>query len=147
MEKAGHQVRPGEGYQKPTRFIIDGEEIRFKIRERLVRPTSPPTPEAAKFAFFRGQLLRPSGELRFTIEFDSPYTSSRQWRDSSSRRLEAQVNIIFRSILETAPLEQERWAETLRQQALQWREAHILSQFVQAVRVEIVKAVWRARTW
>lgn len=103
IEKAGYQVRPWETYERRARFIVEGEEIEFSMRERLLRSDHVPTAEDKKYPSMAPKWdFRPSGELRFKIVTERGYGSGMEWQDGPQHPLESRLNAIFLSILQAA---------------------------------------------
>lgn len=163
VERAGHKVLPLKSYTERWRIVIDGVEIEFEMRERLVR--APHVPINGEY-FAPQWDHHPSGDLRLKLKWDRAWRLRRQWDESPRFRIDANINDIFRAILQIAPshhaalaqraarqqVEQER-AERRRQEearqldeqrradavvalATRWQQARLVHDFVESVRAE-----------
>jgi hypothetical protein len=166
VERAGHSVRPWESYGERTHFLVSGEVVEFKIRERLRKKvqTEPkePWPHTTQYA--------PTGDLRLHLSGGRrSYVGDQVWEDKSKARLEAQINDVFVAVLqipvdtkrrrsmseareslwnarrdEERQQERERVIEKERVDALVayaqlWDRATVVRGFIQAVRAKAVE--------
>lgn len=166
VEKAGHRLVPNEGYGPRWRFVVDGEDVQFSVRERLKQTPHIEVPSEFYAPKWDHQ---PTGELRFDIEYDATWRSKQRWEDSPRATLESQVNHIFKTILEIGPhqkarqaerdarerqrheeherrriaeqkaVDARRAAEAIVEMAQKWDRARVLREFVEVVRLEATK--------
>jgi hypothetical protein len=100
-----HQPRVG------TYFEVAGEQVAFKLREKLRQIRKPQTPDEMQRLYSGekpwNQELEPIGLLSFSIEsyVDLP---RRNWNESEARPLEGQLNEILAMLLAAGPLLAER---------------------------------------
>lgn len=120
VERAGHKVLPFESYTERARFMVNGIAIEFSMKERLVR--GPHVPIKGEF-FAPTWDHRPSGDLRFKIEWNREWRSERHWEEKSHLRLEESINVLFQSVLQIPETERAAQAQRLARAQLQFEEA------------------------
>lgn len=164
IEARGHQIE-----KDGIRLAVNGEQIRFYIKEKVDRTEREPTAaEKERSWHYDKWVFTPTGELTFTI--DEVWVDRKNWRDRKNKPLENQLNDIVVGIISAAEvirvkrLEREaelrRWREeelrrqemALRQQLHRelvaeletecklWLESRKLKQFLQACENSLSKA-------
>lgn len=119
VERAGHKVMPFKSYSEHARFLVDGIAIEFTMRERLVREQHVPV----KGEYFAPKWdHRPSGDLRFKLEWNREWRSSQEWEESSRLHLEDRINEIFQAVLQIPETQRAFNAERTARARLRFEE-------------------------
>jgi hypothetical protein len=137
IEARGHQIE-----KDSIRLSVNGEQIRFYIKEKVDRTEHEPTAAEKERSWqYDKWVYTPTGELTFTI--DEVWVDRKNWRDSKNKPLENQLNDIVVGIISGAEvirarrLEREAQLQRLREEELRRQELAVRQQLQRELVAEL----------